>query len=68
MVDGCTRFQALWLAIMPVMWPGVITTGLFTFLLAYNEFAVLAMLLSRNSQTIVPSLAPSLARYRSKAM
>ena len=24
--------------IMPVMWPGVITTGLFSFLLAYNDF------------------------------
>jgi len=26
------------------MWPGVITTGLFSFLLAYNDFAVTAML------------------------
>ena len=29
MVDGCTRFQAFWHVIIPVMWPGVITTGLF---------------------------------------
>ena len=27
MVDGCTRFQAFWHVIIPVMWPGVITTG-----------------------------------------
>ncbi len=25
---------------MPVMWPGVITTGLFSFLLAYNDHVV----------------------------
>ena len=39
MVDGCTRFQAFRRVIVPVMWPGVITTGLFSFLLAYNDLA-----------------------------
>ena len=56
MVDGCTRFQAFRLAIMPVMWPGVITTGLFSFLLAYNDFAVTAMLLNQDNQTMVPKI------------
>jgi ABC-type glycerol-3-phosphate transport system permease component len=54
MIDGCTRFQAFRHVIIPVMWPGVITTGLFSFLLAYNDFAVTAMLLSQENQTIVP--------------
>ena len=39
------------------MWPGVITTGLFSFLLAYNDFAVTAMLLSSDNQTMVPKIA-----------
>jgi ABC-type glycerol-3-phosphate transport system permease component len=39
------------------MWPGVITTGLFSFLLAYNDFAVTAMLLSEENQTMVPRIA-----------
>ena len=39
------------------MWPGVITTGLFSFLLAYNDFAVTAMLLSQENQTMVPKIA-----------
>lgn len=56
MVDGCTRFQAFRWAIMPVMWPGVITTGLFSFLLAYNDFAVTAMLLNQDNQTMVPKI------------
>ena len=46
MVDGCSRFQAFRRVIIPVMWPGVVTTGLFSFLLAYNDFAVTSMLLS----------------------
>lgn len=57
MVDGCTRFQAFRHVIIPVMWPGVITTGLFSFLLAYNDFAVTGLLLSKENQTMVPKIA-----------
>ncbi len=57
MVDGCTRFQAFRHVIIPVMWPGVVTTGLFSFLLAYNDFAVTAMLLNQENQTMVPQIA-----------
>ena len=57
MVDGCTRFQAFRHVIIPVMWPGVITTGLFSFLLAYNDFAVTTMLLSGENETMVPAIA-----------
>lgn len=57
MADGCTRFQAFRLIIIPVMWPGVITTGLFSFLLAYNDFAVTSMLLSQDNQTMVPKIS-----------
>ncbi len=56
MVDGCTRFQAFWHVIVAVMWPGVITTGLFSFLLAYNDFAGTAMLLSEETETIIPAI------------
>lgn len=56
MVDGCTRFQAFRQVIVPVMWPGVITTGLFSFLLAYNDFTVTAMLLSDENETIIPAI------------
>jgi len=57
MVDGCTRFQAFRHVIIPVMWPGVITTGLFSFLLAYNDFTVTSMLLSTENETIIPAIA-----------
>ena len=56
-MDGCTPFQAFRHVIIPVMWPGVITTGLFSFLLAYNDFAVTAMLLSKDNQTMIPKIA-----------
>ena len=56
-VDGCTHFQAFRWVIIPVMWPGVITTGLFSFLLAYNDFLVTSLLLDAQNQTMVPAIA-----------
>ncbi|WP_136660561.1 carbohydrate ABC transporter permease [Nitratireductor sp. XY-223] len=56
-VDGCTQFQAFRHVIIPVMWPGVITTGLFSFLLAYNDYVVTTVLLSENNRTMVPQIA-----------
>jgi len=66
MVDGCNRFQAFRRVIIPVMWPGVITTGLFSFLLAYNDFAVTAMILSKENQTMVPKIASFLGTTQTK--
>ncbi|MBL8588218.1 MAG: carbohydrate ABC transporter permease [Methylobacteriaceae bacterium] len=62
LVDGCTHFGAFWRVIMPVMWPGVITTGLFSFLLAYNDYLVTALLLDAQSQTMVPGISQFLNR------
>ena len=56
-VDGCTHLQAFRRVIMPVMWPGVITTGLFSFLLGYNDFLVTSLLLDAQNQTMVPAIA-----------
>lgn len=66
MMDGCSRFQAFRHVIIPVMWPGVITTGLFSFLLAYNDFAVTAMLLSKENQTMIPKIASFLGTTQTK--
>jgi ABC-type glycerol-3-phosphate transport system permease component len=56
-VDGCSQFQAFRRVIIPVMWPGVITTGLFSFLLAYNDFVVTSMLLAEENRTMIPEIA-----------
>lgn len=65
-VDGCTAFEAFRRVIIPVMWPGVITAGLFSFLLAYNDFAVTAMLLSKDNQTMIPKIASFLGTTQTK--
>ena len=56
LVDGCTRFQAFRLAIIPVMWPGVITTAIFSFLTGYSDFVIGVAVLSEHNQTMVPAI------------
>jgi len=48
MIDGAGRLQAFVRVIIPIMWPGIITTALFTLLLAYNEFLMARVLTSQN--------------------
>jgi len=38
MIDGAGRLQAFWHVIIPIMWPGIITTALFSLMLAYSDF------------------------------
>ena len=44
MMDGATRLQAFRKVIIPMMWPAIIATGLFTMLLAYNEYLFVRVL------------------------
>jgi len=44
MMDGATRLQAFRMVVVPMMWPGIIATSLFTMLLAYNEFLFVRVL------------------------
>jgi ABC-type glycerol-3-phosphate transport system permease component len=61
LVDGCTRFQPFRRVIIPVMWPGVVTTGLFSFLLAYNDFLLSSALTNADKMTMPAAIANSIA-------
>jgi len=56
LIDGASYFQTFRYIIMPVMWPGVITAGLFSLMLAYNDFTVTALLLNQENYTMVPKI------------
>jgi multiple sugar transport system permease protein len=49
MVDGCSRFQAFWYVIVPIMGPGIVTASIFSLLLAYNEFLIPLVLTATNA-------------------
>lgn len=38
LVDGATRFQAMWRVVMPMAGPGIAAAAIFVFIAAWNEF------------------------------
>ena len=45
-IDGCSRLAAFWRVVLPVAGPGVVTTVVFVFIAAWNEFVVAFTFLS----------------------
>jgi multiple sugar transport system permease protein len=65
LVDGCTRWQAIWKIIMPVARPGLVAAGIFCFMVSWNEFIFALILTSTpQSQTIPVIIAGFLVQLR----
>lgn len=56
MIDGAGRLKAFTHVIIPIAWPGIITTSLFTLLLAYNEF-LMPKILTQSKWTLPVAIA-----------
>ncbi|HTP59656.1 MAG TPA: carbohydrate ABC transporter permease [Spirochaetia bacterium] len=54
MVDGGSSFFALWRVLVPTSVPGVVATGIYTFLLAWNEFLFALTLTKSTEMRTVP--------------
>ncbi|MFG2817946.1 carbohydrate ABC transporter permease [Kitasatospora sp. NPDC048365] len=50
MVDGCTQWGAFFRIILPLTLPGLITTGVYSWIQAWNEFIVANTLLATGGQ------------------
>jgi multiple sugar transport system permease protein len=62
-LDGCTRFQAFRMIILPVIVPGVITAGIFAFTLTYQEFIYALTFISASAnKTIAYGVTTDLIR------
>lgn len=53
-VDGGSSLTALWRVLVPVSIPGIVATGVYTFLLAWNEFLFALTLTKSTSMRTVP--------------
>jgi multiple sugar transport system permease protein len=63
-IDGCTRLQTLWRIIMPISAPGLVSTGLFVFLTAWDEFFFALIFTSTVAAKTVPvAIAEFTGRY-----
>ena len=65
LVDGCTRLQAIRKIVLPVARPGLVATGIFCFLVSWNEF-IFALILTGTpaAQTIPVTIAGFLVQLR----
>lgn len=50
-MDGCSRLQALWKVVLPVVGGGLAVTAIFAFLASWNEFLFALLLTSVRAQT-----------------
>ncbi|MGH3354776.1 MAG: carbohydrate ABC transporter permease [Nocardioidaceae bacterium] len=54
MIDGCTQGQAFRRIIMPLAAPGVFTTAIITFVIAWNEFLIALTMTTQQSMQTAP--------------
>ncbi len=53
-IDGCSRFGILFRVIMPISAPGLVSTALFVFLMAWDEFFFALLFTSTTAAKTVP--------------
>ena len=57
LVDGCTRWQALWKVAVPLAAPGIVSAAAFAFIFSWTEFLFALVLTSTNAVTLPVVLA-----------
>ncbi len=54
-IDGCTRLEVLWRIILPLSVPALVATGVFCFILSWNEFLYATVLTTSDSVRTLPA-------------
>ncbi|GAA4628049.1 carbohydrate ABC transporter permease [Cellulomonas oligotrophica] len=54
MIDGCSRGRAFWAITFPLLAPGLVATGVFAFLQAWNEFMMALIIMQRPESMTLP--------------
>ena len=54
MIDGGGSFVTLWRILVPISLPGIVAVGVYTFMLAWNEFLFALTLTRTNDMRTVP--------------
>ncbi len=54
MMDGCSRFQAFRKITFPLLAPGLVATGVFGFIQAWNEFTLAVVVMTREDSKTLP--------------
>lgn len=64
-LDGASRLQTLRRVTLPLVWPGIVTAVIFTFVAAWNEFAAsLVILTTAENQPLSVALTKFVGQYQ----
>ncbi|WP_068112200.1 carbohydrate ABC transporter permease [Tropicimonas marinistellae] len=63
MTDGCTRLGAMLRVVLPLCLPGIIATGIYIFITAWNEYLYALTLGGRNVRTITVAVQTLIGEY-----
>ncbi len=55
-IDGASRLQTILFVILPVVAPGIVTTGIYIFVTSWNEYLFAMMLSGQNVRTVTVAL------------
>ncbi|MEN5277652.1 carbohydrate ABC transporter permease [Brucella sp. TWI432] len=64
MMDGCSRLAALRRVIIPLMMPGIISTGIYIFITAWNEYLYALTLGGRNVRPVTVAIQTLIGEYQ----
>ena len=64
MIDGCSRLTALRRVIIPLMMPGIISTGIYIFITAWNEYLYALTLGGRNVRPVTVAIQTLVGEYQ----
>lgn len=57
MLDGCGKIQILLKVVCPISKPGIVSTGIFVFILTWSEFLFALIITSMNTKTLPVAIA-----------
>jgi multiple sugar transport system permease protein len=64
LVDGCSRWQALWKVAWPLAAPGIVSAGAFAFIFSWTEFLFALVLTSTNAVTLPVVVAGTAVEFQ----
>lgn len=66
LIDGCSRFKVFWYVALPLAIPGIIATGIYTFLTAWDELMFAWVLTNADTMTIPVGIRLFVGNYQNR--
>ncbi|WP_425458831.1 carbohydrate ABC transporter permease [Ahrensia kielensis] len=62
-IDGASRLQTLWLVVLPLTMPGIVTTGIYIFVTSWNEYLFAMMLSGQNVRPVTVAMQSFIGEF-----